>query len=117
MEDLTEFQKKKLKILNLVSNPEQAQKNMNKYQKSLGSKIFIKVLPSTKNDKKFMILDPNTNKYVHFGSIFYEDFLKHKDIDRQMRYIKRFQNLLDSNNKSLNNQYSPYNLSLYILWM
>jgi hypothetical protein len=117
MEDLTEFQKKKLKILNLVSNPEQAQKNMNKYQKSLRSKIFIKVLPSTKNDKKFMILDPYTNKYVHFGSIFYEDFLKHKDRDRQMRYIKRFKNLLDANNKSLNNQYSPYNLSLYILWM
>ena len=106
-----------MKILNLVSNPEQAQKNMNKYQKSLGSKLFIKVFPSTRDDKKYMILDPNTNKYVHFGSIFYEDFLKHQDKDRQMRYTKRFQNLLDSNNKSLENPYSPFNLSLYILWM
>ena len=95
--------------INQVSNFEHANMNsMRLYDKPL--------LISTRKHKKYMILNDN-NKYVHFGSIFYEDFLKHKDIDRQMRYIKRFQNLLDSNNKSLNNQYSPYNLSLYILWM
>jgi hypothetical protein len=36
-----------------------------------------------------MILNPNTNKWVHFGQIGFEDFTYHKDEERRLRYLKR----------------------------
>jgi hypothetical protein len=97
--------------------PGKAQLNMNKYQKSLGFTNHVKVYPSINVLKKYMILDPNTNKWVHFGSIHHEDFLKHKNKDRQRRYFDRFTSLLGKDHESVKYPYSPYNLSLYVLWV
>ena len=66
-----------------------------------------KILLSTRKNKKYMVFDGNN--YIHFGDIRYEDFTKHQDKDRRKRYLKRFSN-------SDSNIYSPYNLSLYLLW-
>ena len=60
-----------------------------------------------------MILDPSTNKFVHFGSIAYEDFTAHQDLQRQKNYIKRA-NHIKGNWRS--NIYSANNLSMYLLW-
>ena len=36
-----------------------------------------------------MILNPDTNKFIHFGSIAYEDFTKHNDLSRQKKYFNQ----------------------------
>ena len=85
----------------------QVLKNAKSY---LGNDVII--LPSTRKNKKFMIMNPN-NKYVHFGDKRYEDFTQHKNKDRQQNYLKRSSNI-KGNWK--NNKYSPNNLSMNILW-
>ena len=92
-----------------VSNPEKVLKNMKKYFKKDVPELFI----SNKKNKKYQILDQNTNKFVHFGSLAYEDFTKHKDLQRQKNYIIRASNI-KGNWKS--DKFSPNNLSLYLLW-
>lgn len=76
----------------------------------LGNDVII--LPSTRKNKKFMIMNPD-NKYVHFGDKRYEDFTQHKNKDRKQNYLKRSSNI-KGNWK--NNKYSPNNLSMNILW-
>ncbi len=76
----------------------------------LGNDVII--LPSTRKNKKFMIMNPE-NKYVHFGDKRYEDFTQHKNKDRTQNYLKRSSNI-KGNWK--NNKYSPNNLSMHILW-
>ncbi len=76
----------------------------------LGNDVII--LPSTRKNKKFMIMNPE-NKYVHFGDKRYEDFTQHKNKDRKQNYLKRSSNI-KGNWK--NNKYSPNNLSMNILW-
>ena len=76
----------------------------------LGNDVII--LPSTRKNKKFMIMNPDNN-YVHFGDKRYEDFTQHKNKDRQQNYLKRISNI-KGNWK--NNKYSPNNLSMNILW-
>ena len=68
---------------------------------------------SDKDDKKFMVLHPETLKYIHFGSINYEDYTKHQDKKRRDRYLKRALNIRGN---WKNNKYSPNNLSINILW-
>ncbi len=36
-----------------------------------------------------MILDPETNKYIHFGEWSFEDYTKHKDKKRRDEFLKR----------------------------
>ena len=60
-----------------------------------------------------MILNPETNKFVHFGALSYHDFTSHLDKERQKRYISRATNI-KGNWK--NDKFSPNNLSLYLLW-
>ena len=38
---------------------------------------------SSRKDKKYMVLDPNTNKMIHFGQMGYEDYTKHHDEKRR----------------------------------
>ncbi len=64
-------------------------------------------MPSTRKNKKYMVFDGKT--MVHFGDIRYSDFTSHKDNKRRDSYLKRF-------NKPDNNMFSPYNLSLNLLW-
>lgn len=90
------------------SDPILAQKNATKY---LGKNAILYL--SNRKDKKYMILDPNTNKMVHFGNINYEDFTKHKSLERRRLYIARASNI-KGNWK--NNKYSPNLLSINILW-
>lgn len=117
LKSVIQYEYDKLKQLNRVSDPSKAQHNLDLYLKSLGLKYKIKVLPSSKENKKYMILNPLTNHWVHFGSIDYEDYLKHGSKTRQKSYFDRFTAMLDKDHDSVIDPFSPYNLSLYILWM
>ena len=92
-----------------VSNPILVKKNLKKYFPTDTPKLFI----SNKKNKKYMILNPNTNKFVHFGSLSYEDYTKHQDKQRQKNYIIRASHI-KGNWRS--DKYSANNLSMYLLW-
>ena len=65
---------------------------------------------SSRKDKKYMVLDPNTNKMVHFGQMGYEDYTKHHDEKRRELFRKR-------NHKwATAEKYSSAWLSYYLLW-
>ena len=89
------------------TNPIIVRKNFNKFgYKKDGSQLKT----STRNGKKWMVLDPNTNKWVHFGALGYEDYTVHKNENRRKKYwsrMGRFQNSY---------KYSPGYLSLVLLW-
>ncbi len=42
---------------------------------------------STRKDKKYMAYIDK--KIIHFGQMFYQDFTKHKDMERRERFLKR----------------------------
>ena len=90
------------------SNPKVVFKNAKKY---LGKDVNIQL--SNKPAKKYMILNPNTNKWVYFGQIGFEDYTKHKDEKRRENYLKRTANIRGN---WKDNPYSSNNLSRYILW-
>jgi hypothetical protein len=75
----------------------------------------VKLLQSSKPEKKYMIYDPNKNKWVHFGQLYppMEDFTKHQDESRRDRYLKRATKI---KGKWRKNPYSPNNLSIKLLW-
>ena len=89
------------------TNEKIVRKNFNKYgYKKDGSQLK----PSTRNGKKWMVLDVNKNKWVHFGALGYEDYTIHKDENRRKKYhsrMGRFKNAY---------KYSPGYLSLVLLW-
>ena len=90
------------------SNPEIAQENAYNY---LGSDAHLYL--SNRKGKKFKIIDMNTNKFVHFGSLGYEDYTKHNDIARRNKYLARATKIKGD---WKDNPYSPNILSLKILW-
>ena len=94
-------------LVEQYSNPVKALLNAKKY---LGkdTQLFI----SNKKDKKFMIQDPD-GKWVHFGQIGYEDYLKHGDEARRKNYLKRTENMRGN---WRDNPYSANNLARNILW-
>jgi hypothetical protein len=64
---------------------------------------------STRKDKKYMIYNPYTCKWFHFGSTM-EDFTRHGDSERRERFLTR-------NNRFKNyNMYTPAYSSYYLLW-
>ena len=77
----------------------------------LGKDVVIK--PSTRQSKKFMVLNPESNKYIHFGEKNASDFTIHRDKDRQKAYLARATAIRGS---WKDNKYSPNNLSINILW-
>ena len=93
--------------MNKMSNITKDLENTEKY---LGHKH---VNFSTRKNKKFMILNPETNKYIHFGDINYKDFTKHQNLDRRNSYIRRASKIKGD---WINDIYSPNNLSIHILW-
>lgn len=68
---------------------------------------------STRKFKKYMIKDPLSNQYVHFGDVRYEDFLYHKNPIRRHSYLQRSAKI---NGLWKKDDYSPNNLSRRILW-
>ncbi len=46
------------------------------------------VEPSTRKNKKYMILNDDNN-YIHFGDSRYEDYTKHQDKERLKNYLSR----------------------------
>ena len=97
-----------IKELNKYSDPTIVFKKAKEY---LGNDTIIKI--SDKPAKKYMILNPNTNKYIYFGQFGFEDFTKHKDLQRRDNYLKRTANIKGD---WKDNKYSPNNLSRNILW-
>ena len=70
------------------------------------------VAPSTRKNKKYMILNDD-NKYIHFGDSRYQDFTKHNYLERRKRYLDRATKI-KGNWK--NDKYSPNLLSQNLLW-
>jgi hypothetical protein len=90
------------------SNPKKVQELANKY---LGKDVII--YRSISKAKKYMVYNPNTKKWVHFGQMGYEDFTKHKDPKRQKNYLTRTANIKGD---WKDDKYSPNNLSRNLLW-
>jgi hypothetical protein len=65
---------------------------------------------STRKDKKFMVKNPNNNKWIHFGSPMYDDWHSHKD---QIR-LNNFK--LRNKKWATANKYTPAHLSYWVLW-
>lgn len=98
----------KTDILYQYSNPLLAQ---DRAYKLLGDNATL--YKSFKKNKKYMIIDPSTNHWIHFGQLLYEDYLHHMSEDRRNAYLKRSEKI-KGNWQS--NPYSPNNLSRNILW-
>lgn len=91
--------------LYIYSDPKQVLKQAKKY---LGKDVIIQ--QSTRKDKKYMVLNPQTNKWVHFGQMGYSDYTKHKDQARKHRFRLRNARWKDAP------MFSPAFLSYWLLW-
>ena len=83
-----------------------------------GEEIILK--KSTRKTKKYMIYNPITNKFVHFGAMGYLDYTKYAQLydletanKHRTKYLKR---ALKIKGNWINNQYSPNYLSMLLLW-
>ena len=94
--------------INQFSNPKIVNKKAKEY---LGKNVQIKL--SDKPIKKYMVLNPNTNKWVHFGQLGYKDFTKTGDTVKRKNYLSRSSNIKGD---WKNDKYSSNNLSRHILW-
>ncbi len=90
-----------------VSNPDVVLKQLEKYY---GDDVDL-YLSSSKN-KKYMVFNEQGKK-IHFGSILYEDYTKHKDKKRRLNYLKRASNIKGNWRQ---NPFSPNMLSIILLW-
>ena len=89
------------------TNPIIVRKNFHKFGYK---KDKSELKESNRKSKKWMVLDVNTNKWIHFGAMGYEDYTKHKDENRRKKYWSRMQRF-----RSVY-KYSPGYLSLVLLW-
>ena len=103
-------------MLTDVSNPQMV---YDRARKLYGDNVIIK--ESTRKDKKYMIYNSNTNKYIHFGSLNHLDYTKYIELyglevgnDRREKYLKRALNIKGN---WRNDIYSANNLSIYLIWM
>ena len=90
-----------------VSNPKMVLKQLEKYY---GDEVDLYL--STSKNKKYMVFDEQGKK-IHFGSILYEDYTKHKDKKRRLNYLKRASNIKGNWRQ---NPFSPNMLSIILLW-
>jgi len=79
------------------------------------------LLASTRATKKYMIFNPHTNRFVHFGGMGYLDYTKYrqlydkKDADlHRTRYLNRALSIKKGD--WIDNAYSPNYLSMILLW-
>jgi len=94
---------KKLKKLSEVSNIDTVKKLAKKL--NLGD-----VYPSKNYKKKYMIINPYTEKFIHFGDINYEDFTYTKDPIKRDAFRNRNKKWATAK------PYTPAYLSYYLLW-
>lgn len=88
-----------------TSDPEQVS---NKLHRIFGPDFVLYF--STHKDKKYMILNPYTNKFIHFGASGMTDYTKHRDKERQRRFKLR-------NHKwEKSDPFTPAFLSYHLLW-
>ena len=87
-----------------VSNPEIVLKQLKKYY---GDDVDL-YLSSSKH-KKYMIFNEDGKK-VHFGSILYQDYTKHKNKQRRDNFRNRNRRWKDAD------KFTPAHLSYYLLW-
>ena len=80
----------------------------NKAKYIFGDDVDIKL--STRKNKKYMLYDPTTNKYVHFGEIGFLDYTKHKDENRRRLFRARNYKWKD------NDIFTSSWMSYYLLW-
>ena len=90
------------------SNPQVVYEKAKKY---LGDDVILSL--SDKPKKKYMVYNPNTNKWVYFGQMGFSDFTKHQDIERRNRYLSRATKIKGNWRDNL---YSPNNLAIHLLW-
>ena len=70
--------------INTFSNPREVFEKAKKY---LGRNAIIKL--SDRKSKKYMVLNPESNKWIYFEQMGYEDYTKHQDLVRRERYLKQ----------------------------
>lgn len=88
--------------INKYSDPDVVKQKANEY----GLSVFY----SPRKDKKFRILNPETNKYVDFGQMGFQDFSLTGSENKRRLFRAR-------NHKWKNApKYSPAWLSYYLLW-
>ena len=73
-----------------------------------GNNVQIKL--STRKDKKYVLLNPDTNTWVHFGQKGYQDYTKHQDNKRRQLFKIRNQKWAE------HDLYTPGFLSYSLLW-
>ena len=78
------------------------------------------LLPSTRSTKKYMINNPHTNRFIHFGAMGYLDYTKYLQLyDKKTanlhrkRYLNRASNIKGD---WKNDDYSANFLSILLLW-
>lgn len=91
-----------------VSNPKIVQQKAYEYFKKP-----IRILKSNRKDKKYVIIEPKTNKLIYFGSMMYQDHTFHNNDKRRDSYLKRSAGIKGDWKK---NKFSPNNLSRNLLW-
>jgi hypothetical protein len=100
--DMDYYNTGKGKFIELFSNPKIVQEKARKYG--------LEVVYSPRINKKYRTVNPETNKFIDFGSIDYEDHTKHQNSKRLEAFKKR-------NKKWYNSpKYSAAWLSAWILW-
>ena len=72
----------------------------------------VPVYISSRKNSKYMIQNEQ-GKFVHFGLMPYEDYTKHRNTERQHRYLRRAMNI---RGRWALNPYSPNNLAIHLLW-
>lgn len=91
------------------SNPTQAQKRAYEYLGKKNGKIYR----STRKEKKYMVKDAKTGRWVHFGQMGYEDYTKHKNKTRRRNYLTRANRIKGDWKRD---KFSANNLAIHVLW-
>ncbi len=91
-----------------VSHPGRAQAAARRY---LGTSAVLYL--STSGKHKYMVRNPATGGWVHFGHMDYEDFTHHRDLARRQRYLRRATAIRGTWRR---HRYSPNQLAIHVLW-
>jgi hypothetical protein len=97
--------------LSKFSNFARARNNAGYYLQPSFKNEYFKI--STRKGKKYMVYNPATGLWSHFGQLGYEDFTKHLDLKRRENYLARSAGI---HGDWSNDKYSPNALSRAILW-